>query len=240
VNKLRAIILAAGASLRMLPLTKEIPKCLLSIGGKTILEYQLDLLRENGISDIVIVNGFASQKVEEIGKKGITYIYNKKYLSTNSIYSLYLAKDYMDTPLVLLNSDIIIDRQLMKLLIRTPFPNAILVDFAKELLNGEMNVIVNKGFVTKIGNDIPARIADGESVQICKFAKASAKVLRNEIARLINNKNSDKFPAYAFKSVIAGNGIKAVDTKGNRWIEIDTLDDYRQACLNFREIINKR
>ncbi|MFX0125980.1 MAG: NTP transferase domain-containing protein [Candidatus Hodarchaeota archaeon] len=236
---MKAIILAAGASLRMLPLTKDIPKCLLPIGGKTILEYQIDLLRGSGISDIIIVNGFAAQKVEKIGGNDITYIYNKEYLSTNSIYSLYLAKDYLDNALVLLNADIIIDRQLMKLLLKEPFPNAILADFSKELLDGEMNVTVNKGFVTKIGKDIPASMADGESVQVCKFDGASALILKHEIVRLITNRNLDKFPAYAFKPVINTRGIKAVDTKGSRWIEIDNLDDYEQACNQFHEIINR-
>ena len=52
---MKAIILAAGRSKRMLPLTKDIPKCLLPIGGKTLLKYQLELLRINGITDIIIV-----------------------------------------------------------------------------------------------------------------------------------------------------------------------------------------
>lgn len=239
MSKMKAIILAAGASVRMLPLTKDIPKCLLPIGGKTILAYQIDLLRENGISDIIIVNGFAAKKVEKIGGRDITYIYNREYSTTNSIYSLYLAKDYMDNDIVLLNSDIIVDRPLMKLLVEQKFPNAILVDFGKELLDGEMNVRLNKGFVTKIGKDIPARMADGESVQLCKFDKDSAVILKDEVVRLINNNNLDKFPAYAFKSVIDRTGIKAVDTKRNRWIEIDTPDDYREVCEEFAEIINR-
>lgn len=222
----------------MLPFTKHIPKCLLPISGKIILEYQIDLLKENGISDIIIVNGFAAKKVEKLGGGDITYIYNREYLTTNSIYSLYLAKDHMDNDIVLLNSDIVIDRPLMQLLLQERSPNAILVDFRKEHLDGEMNVRVNKGFVTKIGKDIPANRADGESVQVCKFNKDSAVILRDEIVRLINNKNLDKFPAFVFKSVIDTNGIKAVDTKGNKWIEIDTPDDYEEACNQFREVIN--
>ena len=71
---MRAIILTAGRSKRMIPLTNDFPKCLLPFGEKTILDYQLDLLRENGVSDIVVVNGFAAEKVKKVGGEDITYI----------------------------------------------------------------------------------------------------------------------------------------------------------------------
>ena len=230
-----AIILAAGRSTRMLPLTQDIPKCLLPIGEEAILEYQLRLIRENGISDIIVVNGFAAENVEKIGGEDITYIYNKEFLTTNSIYSLFLARDYLDSDVLLLNSDILVNRKLMKMLVQEVFSNAILVDFNKELYDGEMNVKASDGFVIEIGKDIPARRADGVSVQLCKFGEESARLLRDEIALLIENKHVDKFPAYAFKAVIEKIGLKALDTDRNNWFEIDTIDDYRAACSKFQK-----
>lgn len=232
---MRAIVLAAGRSKRMIPLTQDIPKCLLPIGNEAILEYQLRLIRENGISDIVIVNGFAADNVMETGGEGITYIYNKDYLTTNSIYSLYLAREYLDSDVLLLNSDILVNRKLMKMLVEEEFPNAILVDSNKKLYDGEMNVRTSDGYVIQIGKDIPAEMADGESVQLCKFGEESALLLRDEIKVLIENNHMDKFPAYAFKPVIEKIGLKVVDTDRNNWFEIDTIDDYQAACNSFQK-----
>ena len=235
MSNMRAIILAAGRSTRMLPLTQDIPKCLLPIGEETILEYQLRLIRGNGISDIIIVNGFAAENVEKIAGNGIIYIYNKNFLTTNSIYSLFLAKDYLDSDVLLLNSDILVNKKLMSMLVDENFSNAIIVDFNKKLYDGEMNVKTSNGFVVEIGKNIPAKKADGESVQLCKFGEQSAHLLKNEIALLIENKHVDKFPAYAFKPVIEKIGLKAVDTESNNWFEIDTIDDYRTACGKFQK-----
>ena len=116
-----------------------------------------------------------------------------------------------------------------KLLLGEEFASGTFVNFQKELIDGEMNVKVCNGFVSEIGKDIPAKEADGESVQICKFNKASAQILKDEIIKLVNNNMIDKFPAYAFKAVIERNGLKGIDTQGHIWFEIDVHDDYKHV-----------
>lgn len=227
---MKAIILAAGRSTRMLPLTEKVPKCLLPFGKKTILEYQIRLLRENGISKIIVVAGFSANKVMQVGGTEIQYVYNPDYLTTNSIYSLYLAKDYLDSDLILLNSDMIIHSKLMKKLMTEQHPNAILIDYGKKLSDGEMNVITKNEYLKKIGKNIHGNDADGESVQVCKFDKKSAFILKKELIRLINQNHIDKFPAFAFMPIIKSERIKGITTEGLKWFEIDYKEDYFAAC----------
>lgn len=228
----KAIILAAGRGRRMYPVTENLPKCLLPVGGKTILEYQLELLRGNGISEIIIVVGFAAKKVEKIAGKQITYIYNEHYLSTNSLYSLLLAKDHLDSDVLLLNSDILYNREIIKTLIEEKSSNAIAIDFAKPFVDGEMNVRVSDGYVVEISKAISAEDADGRSAQLAKFGGESIKDLRDEIVRLINNRRLNKFPTDAYKPIIEDYGLKAVDIKNMAWAEVDTPEDYKYVCEN--------
>ena len=214
----------------MLPLTEKMPKCLLPFSNKTILNYQIDLIKENGIKEIIIVHGFAAEKVEKAGGSTIKYVYNPAYMTTNSIYSFYLVKNFLDSDFILFNSDIIISRNLFKTLLNEKHPNAILVDFGKKLVNGEMNVQVDNNFVMNIGKNIPADIADGESVQVCKFNNSSAKKIKRELTKLINNDHTDKFPAFAYNPVIESEHLKAVPTYDQTWFEIDEPEDYRKAC----------
>lgn len=214
----------------MRPLTNEIPKCLLPYGDGTILEYQIALLREHGIDDITIVSGFAAQRVEDVAGPGIRFIRNHEYLTTNSIYSLYLAREYMDAALVLLNSDVVLGGSLLRKLLAEEHPNALLVDFDKQRMDGEMNVQVRNGCLHRIGKDIPAREADGESAQICKFGESGARTLRDEITRLISANHVDKFPVYAYRALIVSEQIRVVSVEGMRWHEFDLPEEYNQAC----------
>ena len=99
---MKAIILAAGQGKRLLPLTKDIPKCSLVVNGKTLLERCLERVDACGIKEAVVVVGHEYDKViAQIGPRyknlRITYVVNSKYHETNCIYSLWLAKEHAKT-----------------------------------------------------------------------------------------------------------------------------------------------
>jgi choline kinase len=114
---MQAIMLAAGKGSRLGKYTKNNTKCMLDVHGETLLERAIDALLEAGIKDFILVLGYKKDNVKkfikekELDKKiNITYVDNDMYDTTNNIYSLYLAKDYLiqdDT--ILLESDLIYD-----------------------------------------------------------------------------------------------------------------------------------
>ena len=108
---MKAIILAAGSGTRLRPYTNGKPKCLLDIGSTSILEHQINNIRDCGINEVVIVVGFRFERVEDflrsydgLGMR-INTLYNPFYQSTNSLVSLWIARSEFDEDLVVMNGD---------------------------------------------------------------------------------------------------------------------------------------
>ena len=112
---MKAVILAAGIASRLRPLTNHTPKCLLEIGGKSLLERAIQGLLTNNIREIVLVTGYLQEQIVSFVQKkfpevDVKFIYNKKYATTNNIYSLWLVKNSIQgEDIVLLDSDILFD-----------------------------------------------------------------------------------------------------------------------------------
>lgn len=97
-----AIILAAGFGMRMVPINFESPKALLEVNGERIIERQIRQLHDAGISEIHVVVGFMKEKFEYlIDKFGIDLIVNPEYSTKNNLYSLNVAKDYLDNTYII-------------------------------------------------------------------------------------------------------------------------------------------
>jgi choline kinase len=112
---MKGVILAAGIASRLRPLTDSMPKCLLSIGGETILGRTLNNLSASGIEDVVIVTGYLSTQIRRFVTKKfpelhVMFIQNDVYATTNNMYSLWLAKEeIIREDMILLDIYIIFD-----------------------------------------------------------------------------------------------------------------------------------
>lgn len=141
---MQAIMLAAGKGSRLGKYTKNNTKCMLDVHGETLLERAIDALLEAGIKDFILVLGYKKDNVKkfikekELDKKiNITYVDNDVYDTTNNIYSLYLAKDYLiqdDT--ILLESDLIYDKSIIKKLVNSKYDSAALIAKYEEWMDG--------------------------------------------------------------------------------------------------------
>lgn len=234
---MKAIILAAGMGTRIQKYTDGKPKCLLKINNKTILSHQIDNLVKAGLKlkDIIIVTGYNEQLIREECPSSVNFIYNKDYKTTNSLYSMWLARnEEFNNGMILLNADVIFHFDIIKKLIDNN-QNSLAVDYNKKLINGEMNVIVNKkNEIIKISKQVKAENASGESAQIIKFNAESVKILFDECDKIITNGMSDKFPTYIFDKIIKSKKIYAVDVESLPWYEIDYNKDYLEAKkINF-------
>src|SRR5687767_12166285 len=111
----QAVIVAAGESSRLRPLTNNLPKCLLEVGGETILSRSIRSLRTAGIDRIAIVVGFESRKIiDAASQKDVTFLLNPFYAVSNNLGSLWFAKDWVDgAGFVYLHADVVYDTQLL-------------------------------------------------------------------------------------------------------------------------------
>ena len=102
----QAIILAAGQGHRLWPYTQDRPKCLLDIGGKTILEHQVHALLAQGIDRITVVTGYLGHMIRDVLGEQAQYITNQHYTETSSMYSLWLARGAALEGCLILNADV--------------------------------------------------------------------------------------------------------------------------------------
>lgn len=124
-DEAKGIIIAAGRGSRLGPLTEDIPKCLLKINGKTLLEKQLEVFNQNQIKAISVIKGY---KQEKINLPGITYFMNSNYEKNNILHSLMCAESVMNGAFIATYADIIFSSDIMARLNKVQVDMALVVD----------------------------------------------------------------------------------------------------------------
>jgi len=228
---MEAVILAAGYGSRLGHHTKEIPKALLSVGGKPIISYTLEILAKNGIMNITIVTGHRGYRLRKFVSENydlnVNFVHNKYYRSTNNIYSLYLALENLEETLYIINSDVFFHPKIFEFLHESERKGLILsVDTVKKLGEEEMKVKIEDEKITMISKKIPPSDADGEYIGIAKVSKEVVGDLRVHIETVMKREGKIVFYEEAFQSMIdAGCEVTYESTRGLPWIEIDTPSD---------------
>ena len=106
---MRAILLAAGMGTRLRPLTLTTPKSLIEVNGKPLLERQVEMLREKGVEEIIVLTGYLKEKFDYLVEKyGVKLVHNDKYDVYNNIYTMYLVREYLSDSYVI-DADIYIN-----------------------------------------------------------------------------------------------------------------------------------
>jgi len=249
---MKAIIVAAGPSSRLMPTTNDKPKCMLQIGDKTIMQRQLEVVRQCGMDDIVVVRGY---KKEMINYPGIRYYENTDYESNNILRSLFYAENEMGDGFIFSYSDIIFEQGILEKLLQSGADISLVVDvdwishYKGRLLHPveEAELVeVGDGKITQIGKKIcSANRAHGEFIGLARFSKTGAEILRSSYGRVSNQYHSRPFQQAASlekayltdmiqELIDQGYEINNVDIRGG-WIEIDTPEDLEKAQREWKE-----
>lgn len=237
----QAIILAAGKGTRLLPLTEECPKTLLELKGKAILHHILDKIVENKVDKIIIVIGHYGEKIKlAVGNnyKGIpiTYIENLLYKKTNSAYSLWLTKDLASNDFVVINSDTLFSKDILKYLIDSPYEITLAIDdtLRGELSDDAMKVTIINGLIKDASKKIPSAKTHGDAIGLYRFKGEGVKHLYASLRRLVENNILDQLFTKAVKDLIPHVNVYPISTRGLPWIEIDDMKDLKRA----EELVN--
>lgn len=229
---MKAIILAAGKGTRLDGAAVK-PKCLVEVGGSTLLQRQIETLRELGINEIVVVIGFGGDSIREHCGSDISFVENVHFAETSSLYSLWLAREHLSEGFVVLNSDVLFHPQLLANLLNSSRDDALLISDhdlqTNPLGDEEMKVKVEDELVVDISKSISPLDADGENVGIVKFSAAGAKVLVGYMNELIANGAKKDWAPRAFLEYARHHPLHALSTGGLPWIEIDFPEDYQRA-----------
>ncbi|MAI66145.1 MAG: nucleotidyl transferase [Alteromonas sp.] len=116
---MKAVILVAGLGSRLRPYTNELPKALVPLNGRPLLEYQLSILRRCGVSNISLVTGYIP---EAFNSYGLSHFHNDQYASSNMVYSLMQARSLFDgqEDLLICYGDIVYDQKVLDNVINSP------------------------------------------------------------------------------------------------------------------------
>lgn len=228
---MKGIILAAGRGARLSGGSGDMPKCLVTVGGETLLSRNIRLLRSAGIDEIAVVIGCAAETVRRTCH-GVEFVENARFAQTNSLYSLWLARPLLADGFLVMNCDVLVHPQLVADLLTARHEDALLLAYRDEETpygDEEMKVCVRCGRVIDISKTIDPRDADGENLGIVKFGRAGARLLVEEMDALVARGDHKAWVPRAFKAFAARRPLYAIGTRGFPWTEIDFPEDYQRA-----------
>jgi choline kinase/phosphatidylglycerophosphate synthase len=229
---MKGIILAAGKGNR---LGLSTPKCLQIIGHKTLMQRQLDALSAQDVRDLVCVVGYQKEFVAEAVKKmwphKVTFVENDSYEQTNTSYSLYLARAYMDDDFFYMNADVAFRPDLLARLVTVDGDAALAIQH-KKCGAEEVKVIVNGSRVMKIGKDLDPSKCLGEFIGVALFRKSINPRFIDALSQMMKEGRRMDYFEGALQKICVNTSINAVDITDIPCIEIDFPEDLEQANKN--------
>ena len=178
----RAIILAAGFGMRMVPINTEMPKGLLEVNGEPLIERIIKQLHEVGIKEIYVVVGFMKEKYEYlIDEYGVELVVNSEYASKNNLHSLKLVNEHLENSYIV-PCDIWCDRN--------PFHRHELYSWymVSDLVDNESNVRVNRKMELVT---VPEASGGNAMIGICYLVKGDANIVKQRVEELCGNRRYD-------------------------------------------------
>ncbi len=253
MKKLKVIFLAAGYGKRLGNLTKTMPKCLLEINGKSILERDIDAFLKNGVTDFVVITG---PNHEQFKLKNIHYVKDLNYEKHDVLGTLMEARNFLNEDVIISYTDIVYDQSIVKSLLDFSGNIGLAVDMNWKMgyigrtdhpITEAANVLIQNNSIFKIGHQIE-RFGDyddnmiGEFLGIMKLSKSGAKILRTRYEELEKSSLSQFYESRTFEFgyivdiiqdlIDQGIDVNPVKISG-KWCEIDTLQDLENSKKKF-------
>lgn len=237
---MEALILAAGQGSRLRPHTDHIPKCLLEVGGKSILDHQLTVLERAGVECVHIVIGNLDTKVrshlaEHWGHMNLNIIFNPYYEFTNVIGSFWFGIQHVQDDFLYMHADTIYDFAIMQRLLEGSGQISLAVQ-AKPCGEEEMKVYVEGNRLTQITKTRNPAEAYGEFLGVAKISKRVVPYLQNQATEHMRQKQFNLFFEAILQTICEQNtyAIQLVDVGQLYWNEIDFIEDLERAREEFR------
>jgi L-glutamine-phosphate cytidylyltransferase len=244
---MKAIIIAAGSAKRLGKQTKELPKGLLDINGKSILERQIDILQKNGIQEIILIIGPHKEKFKF---EQVRYVDDIEFKKHDVLLSLMAAKNEIKGEVITTYSDILFDEKILQQIIKSNVDIGIATDMDWEIKYENRtehpksqadNVVIEDSKVVRIKKNISKILKNqknGEFIGIMRFSKKGSEIFIREYDRVEKIKPSPFHDSLKFEKsyltdmiqeLIAQKiSVKPIIVDGN-WCEIDTLQDLENA-----------
>ena len=237
---MKAFILAAGVSRRLYPHTYDIPKCLLEVGGKPIIHYQLDALKNLGVIDITMIVGYHREMLminveKNFPDLNFNFVINHHYFETNTAYSIHIGRDKLDSQVLLMNADVIYPKALLEKVFSSSYKTVLAVDIKScgkeevKVIDGGQNKIV------AIGKDLIEEQCLGEFIGVAKLSKDFVDIFRKSISDLVNAGGKNDYFEAGIQPLLDKVDTHFIDISEYPCLEIDFLEDLESARELFKD-----
>ncbi|MBA3853415.1 MAG: hypothetical protein C0503_03310 [Gemmatimonas sp.] len=217
---MQAVILAAGMGSRLNTMTGGGSKALVEIGGRPLILHTLEALADHGVGPVLVIVGHEADKLQEVIGDRAEVLLNERFAETNSLYSLWLARDWVKGEFLLLNCDLFFDPQILDELLDEP-GNVIAYDSTSSRGREQTKVALRKRRVVDIGKDLPATSARGESLGMLKFDAGGARTMLATASELIADGHENAWVIEATRIVCRQVEVFGLNVAGHAWAEID-------------------
>ena len=238
---MKAIILAAGVGKRLWQVTQHRPKCLIEIGGQTLLHRYLTTLRSVGIHSVDMIVGYKQEMIRTavaVNDSGIrvNFLVNEQF-HRGSISSLWIARMALVDDAIIMDADVLFHQEILRRLVQSPHENALLMDETVKQTGEECMVVVESGRVIALTKTMPVHYDyAGEGVGFLKVRHADAP---HVVASLKTHVDRDDWQM-EYEDALVGffRDVKVGHEKigGLPWTEIDFIEDVAKAE---REVLPK-
>ena len=236
---MKALILAAGHGKRLWPYTTDRPKCLLDIGGVTILEHQLANLEMAGVRRVVLICGFGvdciRQKLDECHfGLHVRLLYNPFFGVADNLVSLWAARADMDEDFLLLNGDNVFHPAVIECLTSSSTTTKLLIQHKDVYDEDDMKIELDGEFVSRIGKTLPVEHVDAESIGIMQFCGAGVRQLLRTLEESVMEETAlgGLFVEAIQRLVDKGQSVGVADIGGLPWADVDTPEDLAHVRAN--------
>jgi choline kinase len=227
------VILASGVGRRLKPLTDTLPKPLIKIGNKCLLEYQIDALISQGIRRFIITTGHFYKKIEGFVSQvypglNVSFVYNEKYETTNYIYSLWKIQSQFKDDVILLHGDLFFSSNVINLMVKSALQNAVIIKNNIPANNKDFKASINNELVMKIAVDLTGSNTFN-CLPLYKLNNLSYNLWQRKIDEFIKQENVKCYAEDALNELIPKLRLHPLYIYDTLCMEIDTYEDLLMA-----------
>lgn len=235
---MKVLILGAGQGKRLLPLTQDVPKALLDIGGRQLVARQIDAFAACGITEFVVITGYAASLMEatlealaaELSVE-IRTVFNPFYAVADNLASCWMARHEMGSDFVQVNGDNLFRSDMVERILASPHaPVTVAINHKDRYDNDDMKVMLDGDRLTEIGKTLPLEAVDAEAIGIYVFRGEGARVYSDVLDQAMREPSGLKqwFPS-AVGTTAKLTDVKVCGIDGHEWCEVDFPIDLQQA-----------
>jgi L-glutamine-phosphate cytidylyltransferase len=234
---MKAVILAAGVGKRLWQITQHRPKCLIEIGGRSLLHRYLETLAGLGVRRANIVVGYRQEMIRTAVERdacGVTvdFLVNDQF-HRGSISSLWIARTVLDDDVIVMDADVLFHREILRRLVESPHENALLMDETVRQSGEECMVVVSGGRVIALTKKMPERYDyAGEGVGFLRVRHADTPHMVASLLTHIDNGSWNMEYEDALLQFFQNVKVGHEKIGGLPWTEIDFVEDVKKAELD--------